>query len=222
MPALFMKNRPVIRIFLLSALLLVQIVGVGLTKVASSPVSPAEGLQKKTSVQMLLRDAKIAHDAGQFARAECLWLQIHKLYPQQSKPAWLKTERPTVYPAAVDDRQNLLNLASQTTDPLIKNRLEALVKANPLDKEARNALLSMAQRQGDKVAALRHKSIVQPVSRSHETNTLKILLAVFIIGAIFWCLFSASPGSKSADKPEGEPLWREIVVSAREFLKRHK
>ncbi len=180
-----------------------------------------EGLRKNTPVQTLLRDAKIAQEAGQYARAERIWLQIKKLYPQQSKPAWLRADKPTACPVSANDRQHLLNLASQTTDPVIKDRLEAHVKVNPLDKEMRNALLAMAQRQGDNVAVLRHKSIFQPGLRPEKTHTFKFFLAVVIIVAIFWCLFSAAPDSKRADKPEGEPLWREFFSSAKDLIKRH-
>ncbi len=220
MPVLCFEHRQVLRIILISTLLLLQTAGIGVTRVFSFPDSHNKGLHKNSLAKALLRDAKIAQEAGQIERAQCLWLQIQKLYPQQSKPAWLQTDQPKVLSVSTNDRQNLLLLASNTTDPTIKASLESLIKANPLDKEVRNALLSMAQRQGDSVAELRHKSIFQPVARPCKTQTLKLFLAVAIVAAIFWCLFSASPGSKTADKPEGEPLWREIVSSAKDFIKR--
>jgi hypothetical protein len=218
---LSLKDRQIIRIIMISAMLLLQIIGIGTRMAVSASLAHGERQKKNTPVQILLRDAKIALDAGQFARAQCLWLKIQKLYPQQCKPAWLQTDKPIIPPGSANDRQHLLNLASQTAEPFIKARLESLVRANPLDSEARNALLLMAQRQGDKLAVLRHKSIFQPVPRPCNFSTLKIFLAVVLAVAIFWCLFSASPGSKTFEKPEGEPLWREIFSSAKDLIKKH-
>jgi len=118
----------------------------------------------------------------------------------------------------------LLALASSKSgsiDPKVAAGLESIVKQNPFDDGARNALLNLAQRQGDNVAVLRHKSIFQPVVRSYKTDIFKIFLTVVIIAAILWCLFSATPASKTAEKPRGDPLWKEIFNSFQGFIRGH-
>ncbi len=175
--------------------------------------------RRHSSLQSLLRDAKTANEAGQIERVQCLWLQIQKLYPDQKKPAWLQNSKPIALSTSANDRQSLLHLASHTADPAVKAHLESLIKANPLDKDVRNALLSMAQRQGDKTAVLRHKSIFQPVARSYKNDIFKLLLIVFIIAAVCWCLFSATPGSKTADNPYGKTLWRELSTFLKNYIK---
>ena len=195
-----------------------------LSPFAPSPCFPLNRSFFPPMVFAILKASRVAQEAGQSEKAQNLWLQAQRLYPSICKPAWLLPDAPGTLSVSMPERRFLLDQASQTSDPLQKQRLEALLKANPLNIAIRLALLRLAQGKGDEAAVQRHQSIIQPrpdsMLRRYLPKSLgAILLKGILLGAIFWCLFTPLPGSKTAAHPEGKRLIQEVFRMIRGFLK---
>ncbi len=157
--------------------------------------------------QSLLRTAKIAVEEGKTEKARLLWLKIRSLNVPLSMPSWLKEEIASgALPVRNPDKTNI----TETSEVGPKKHFETQLKANPFNNEARKALYRIAQRDGDKIAMLRHKSILQPKTSEQPNQWLKLLMGILLFTMVIWGLLSPLPGVKDKGSQQKTSLISEI------------
>lgn len=189
--------------------------------------TPSKKTSNMISAFTFLRAAKKAQEACKQERAQYFWLRAKSLYPSLPKPSWLLPEAISVVPVvpdAVNERQFLLDQSSQSsrtsqlTDTQIKSKLEALLKANPMDKEVRKSLLSIANRQADSAAVQRHQSVLHPLPKPTSSNYSKLALLAVILGAILLCAFAPLGKHKKVPTARCRELFVRFFQTIQSFM----
>lgn len=170
-------------------------------------------------VQSLLQKAKKAVEEGKPEKARLIWLQIRSLNPSLSKPSWLEANVASVTFCASVSGKSGAAMVDETSE---KKQFEAELKANPFNKEARQALYRIAKRDGDQAAMLRHHSILQAKNRTYYSEYLKWIVVFIIFSLIICLILSPLPDAKDSTSSTRNNLFFEILKSILGFFKKRQ
>lgn len=108
----------------------------------------------------LMARAKQSAQMGNVSEAHALWAQAKALRPATSRPGWLDSPPPARVNQSVDPEQ-VIQSSIGLPYPDAKSVLEGYLANNPGETRVRKALTRLAHENKDKLAVLRHGSILE-------------------------------------------------------------